>query len=71
MARAAQNAAWCRTFAVLAQIFNANRDRDKTQPLDPLEFYAWGDNDENKGSQDEVKVQKNRREMRTLFGKKA
>ena len=42
MAEVRDRAAWNRTFAVLAQIFNANRDSKTTKPIDPLQFYPWG-----------------------------
>ncbi len=41
MAEAADRAAWNRTFAVLAQIYNANRDPKKTEPIDPMQFFPW------------------------------
>jgi len=41
MAEAADRARWNRTFAVLAQLFNANRDPQKTKPIDPMQFFPW------------------------------
>jgi len=41
MAEAKDRAAWNRTFAVLAQLFNANRDPEKTKPIDPMQFFPW------------------------------
>lgn len=43
MAEAADRTAWNRTFAVLAQISNSNRDPDKTEPIDPMQFFPWDD----------------------------
>ena len=43
MAEASDRVKWNRTFAVLAQMFNANRDPDKTRPIDPLKFFPWKD----------------------------
>ncbi len=66
MATAAQNAAWCRTFAVLAQIFNVNRDPEKAKPIDPMQFYAWGES--NKWGGGVVRsTEETRAEMRGLF----
>ena len=42
MAEVRDRAAWNRTFAVLAQLFNANRDPEKTRPIDPMAFFPWG-----------------------------
>jgi len=41
MAEARDRAAWNRTFAVLAQLFNANRDPKKAQPIEPMQFFPW------------------------------
>ena len=41
MAEARDRVRWNHTFAVLAQVFNANRDPDKTKAIDPLMFYPW------------------------------
>lgn len=41
MAEAKDRAAWNRTFAVLAQIYNANRDPKKTDSIDPMQFFPW------------------------------
>ena len=41
MAEARDRTAWNRTFAVLAQLFNTNRDPHKTQGIDPLQFFPW------------------------------
>jgi len=40
MAEAADRAAWNRTFAVLAQIYNANRG-EGGEPIDPLQYFPW------------------------------
>ena len=42
MAEVRDRAAWNRTFAVLAQMFNANRDPEKTRAIDPMVFFPWG-----------------------------
>ena len=42
MAEVRDRAAWNRTFAVLAQLFNANRDPEKTRAIDPMVFFPWG-----------------------------
>ncbi len=41
MAEARDRADWNRTFAILAQIYNANRDPDKSTPSDPMQFFPW------------------------------
>ena len=41
MAEARDRTAWNRTFALLAQLFNANRDSKTTRPIDPLKFFPW------------------------------
>lgn len=65
MAKAAQNAAWCRTFALLAQLFNVNRDPERAKPIDPMQFYAWG---ESKHGDGVVRsTEETRAEMRGLF----
>lgn len=43
MAEAKDRAAWNRTFAVLAQICNANRDPKKGKSIDPMQFFPWHD----------------------------
>lgn len=40
MAEAADKAAWNRTFAVVAQIFNSVRS-EKVEAIDPMLFYPW------------------------------
>lgn len=42
MAKAADVAMWCQTFAIIAQIYNANRGADG-EPIDPAKFYRWRD----------------------------
>ena len=46
MAKASGRAAWGRTFAVLAQMFNANRDPEKSKAINPMQFYPWADQEE-------------------------
>ena len=41
MAEARDRAGWNRTFALLDQLFNANRDPKTTRPVDPLQFFPW------------------------------
>lgn len=41
MAEAKDRVAWNRTLAVLAQIYNANRDPKKAEPIDPMQFFPW------------------------------
>lgn len=41
MAEAADRAAWNRTAALLAQIYNANLDPKKGKPIDPMQFFPW------------------------------
>ena len=41
MAEARDRAAWNRTFAVLAQLCNANRNPDHGQAIDPVQFFPW------------------------------
>jgi len=65
MAKAAQNAAWCRTFALLAQLFNVNRDPERAKPIDPMQFYTWGENKSDGGIVRSTK--ETRAEMRVLF----
>ncbi len=40
MAEARDRAAWNRTLAVLAQMYNANRGKND-QPEDPMQFFPW------------------------------
>jgi len=40
MAEARDRAAWNRTMAVLAQLYNANRGQD-ARPIDPMQFFHW------------------------------
>jgi len=40
MAEAADKAAWNRTFAVVAQIYNSVREK-KAEAIDPMAFYPW------------------------------
>ena len=42
MAETADRAEWARTSAVLAQIYNANRE-EKDRPIDPMSFCPWYD----------------------------
>lgn len=41
MAESRDRAQWNRNFALLAQLFNANRDPKRTRPIDPLQFFPW------------------------------
>lgn len=41
MAEARDRARWNRTFALLAQLYNANRNPKRTRPIDPLQFFPW------------------------------
>jgi len=41
MAEAKDRSCWNRTFAVLAQIHNAHRDPEKTEPMDPMRYFPW------------------------------
>ena len=41
MAESRDRALWSHTFALLAQLFNANRDAKRTRPIDPLQFFPW------------------------------
>jgi len=43
MAEARDRAAWNRTRAVLAQLYNVNRDPKKGKPIDPEQFFPWDD----------------------------
>jgi hypothetical protein len=65
MAKAAQNAAWCRTFAMLAQLFNVNRDPERAKPIDPMQFYTWGESKQGDGVV--RSTEETRAEMRVLF----
>ena len=40
MAEARDRAAWNRTFALEAVLFNAFRGKDD-EPVDPMQFYPW------------------------------
>ena len=42
MAEARDRAAWNRTCALLAQLYNANR-AEGSQPIDPMQFFPWHD----------------------------
>ena len=33
--------AWCRTSAVVVQLYNAFRDPKTSEPIDPMKFYPW------------------------------
>ncbi len=33
--------AWNRTFAVIAQIYNVNRDPKRSRPIDPMQFCPY------------------------------
>jgi hypothetical protein len=41
MAEARDRSAWNRTLALLAELFNVNRDPKKTKPIDPMQFFPW------------------------------
>jgi len=41
MAEAKDRASWNHTFAVLAQLYNAFRDAEKGEGIDPLLFFPW------------------------------
>ncbi len=41
MAEARDRVAWNHTFAILAQIYNANRDPENSEPADPMDFFPW------------------------------
>jgi len=41
MAEARDRACWNRTFAVLAQLYNANRDPKHSQAIDPVQYFPW------------------------------
>jgi len=43
MAEARDRAAWNRTRAVLAQLYNVNRDPKRGKPIDPERFFPWDD----------------------------
>lgn len=47
MAKASGRAAWGQTFAVLAQLFNVNRDPEKAKAINPMQFYPWSDDEDN------------------------
>ena len=42
MVKARDSAAWNRTFAVLAQLYNVNRQAG-AEAIDPLQFFPWSD----------------------------
>ena len=69
MARVADRTRWCRTFAVLAQIYDANRAED-SEAIDPMQFYIWGET-KSKGSRcPPPPTEAERAEMRQIFPKK-
>ena len=41
MTEAKDRAAWNRTFAVVAQLANVNRDPKKTKAIDIMRFFPW------------------------------
>lgn len=41
MAEARDRAAWNRTMAWLAGLYNVNRDPKKTKAIDPMQFFPW------------------------------
>lgn len=66
MAKAADRAAWHRTFALLAQIFNASGVK-REDLIDPIQFYPWRD---AKASTLRPPTEQERQELRKLFPKK-
>lgn len=68
MAKAADVAAWCRTFAVLAQMFNANRDPEKSDPIDPMQFYPWSKKKRKRKLRPPTDIE--REQLRELFPKR-
>ncbi len=42
MAEARDRAAWNRTMAWLAGLYNVHRDPKKTKAIDPMQFFPWG-----------------------------
>ena len=69
MAKAADLAAWCRTFAVLAQLFNANRDPEKSEAIDPMKFYMWSEKQESAGGPPPP-TEAERAQLREIFPKR-
>lgn len=67
MAKSADVAAWCRTFTIVAQIFNANRDPEKTDPIDLMTYYPWSDRRRDRRPAPPTEAQ--REELRNLFPK--
>jgi len=67
MAEAKDRAAWNRTFAVLAQIHNANRDPKKTEPIDPMQFFPW---DKARNQQAPPPTAEDRQMLRRAIGRK-
>jgi hypothetical protein len=67
MAEVRDRAAWNRTFAVLAQLFNANRDPEKTRPIDPMVFFPWGKQTEEQAP---APTDEERQMLRRAFPKK-
>lgn len=68
MAKAADLAKWSRTFAVLAQIFNVNRDPKKSEAIDPLKFCPWVERGER--AKAAPPTESERSELKKLFPKK-
>lgn len=68
MAKAADVAAWCRTFTIVAQIFNANRDPAKTDPIDLMAYYPWAER--TRHLRPTPPTQAEREELRGLFPKR-
>ena len=65
MAKASDRAAWCRTFAVLAQMFNVNRGKN-SEAIDPMQFYPWPETGSH-GSTLPPPTEADRKELRQLF----
>lgn len=68
MAKAADIAKWSRTFAVLAQIFNVNRDPKRSEAIDPLKFFPWVERGERAKAAPPTEAE--RSELKNLFPKK-
>ena len=68
MAEARDRASWNRTFAVLAQLHNANRDPKKTEAIDPMQYFPWSRPEKQQAS---PPTAEDRRMLRRAFpGKK-
>lgn len=68
MAKAADLAKWSRTFAVLAQIFNVNRDPKRSDAIDPMKFCPWVERGERTKAAPPTEAE--RSELKNLFPKK-